>query len=103
MKDQINPRHYLDGGMETIHYIKAKLSPEEFRGYIKGNVFKYLSRERGKGGDEDLAKAAWYLTYLLRGTRWFARCVDTGRADVGKRKKRSRKRRRPRDRLKEIP
>lgn len=43
-----------------------KLTPEEFRGYCLGNVLKYVSRAGKKdNGQEDLAKAAWYLTKAL--------------------------------------
>ena len=63
MNDNVkHPAHYTDGGIETIDYIRAKLTPEEFIGYCKGNALKYISRA-GKKGDasEDLAKAAVYL------------------------------------------
>ena len=41
--DNVNhPAHYKVGGIETIDYIEAKLTPEEFRGYLKGNALKYL-------------------------------------------------------------
>lgn len=62
-----SPPHYMDGGIETIDYIEAKLSPEEFVGYCKGNVLKYVSRAGKKfGADtwEDLRKAAFYLERL---------------------------------------
>jgi len=60
-----HPPHYTDGGIETIEFIRAKLTPEEFRGYCVGNALKYLSRA-GKKGDasEDRRKAVWYLSYL---------------------------------------
>ena len=63
MNDNVkHPAHYCDGGIETIDYIRAKLTREEFIGYCKGNALKYISRA-GKKGDasEDLAKAAVYL------------------------------------------
>lgn len=63
MNDNVkHPAHYCDGGIETIDYIRAKLTPEEFIGYCKGNALKYISRA-GKKDDasEDLAKAAVYL------------------------------------------
>ena len=44
-KDNINPNHYIFGGIETIEYLKAKLTAEEYRGFLKGNVLKYVSRE----------------------------------------------------------
>lgn len=63
--DNINhPAHYTSGGIECIDAIKAALTPEEFRGFLKGNVIKYAWRERLKGGVESLKKAAWYLTRL---------------------------------------
>lgn len=64
-KDSINPNHYIFGGIETIEYLKAKLTPEEYRGFLKGNVLKYVSREAEKNGLEDLKKAKWYLDKLI--------------------------------------
>lgn len=63
--DSINPNHYVFGGIETIEYLKAKLTPEEYRGFLKGNVLKYVSREAEKNGLEDLKKAKWYLDKLI--------------------------------------
>ncbi|MBC1605690.1 DUF3310 domain-containing protein [Listeria rocourtiae] len=65
MKDNINPAHYQQGGIETIDVMQAKLSPEEFRGYLKANVLKYMTREGMKNGLEDLQKAQWYLDRLI--------------------------------------
>ncbi|BFH14530.1 hypothetical protein J6TS7_44630 [Paenibacillus dendritiformis] len=61
------PSHYTVGGIETIDIIRAKLTPEEFSGYCKGNVMKYISRARWKGGDEDLKKARKYIYFALEG------------------------------------
>lgn len=63
--DKINPCHYKTGGIETIDSIKAKLSEEQFKGYLAGNVIKYLSRFEHKAGEEDLQKACWYLNRML--------------------------------------
>jgi len=62
-----NPAHYTFGGIETIDYIRAKLSPEEFIGYLKGNVIKYTSRA-GKKADQvqDLEKAQWYMNRQIK-------------------------------------
>ena len=60
-----NPPHYTAGGVECIDAIEAALTPEEFRGYCKGNAMKYVWRERHKGGSESVSKAAWYLARLL--------------------------------------
>lgn len=59
-----HPPHYVHGPVECIDAIRAALTEEEFRGFCKGNAFKYVWRERHKGGAEDLAKAAWYLARL---------------------------------------
>ena len=62
MVDMVNnPPHYKQGAIECIEAIRAALTPEEFRGYCKGNSIKYVWRELHKGGDESLDKAAWYL------------------------------------------
>ncbi|KRM73023.1 hypothetical protein FC34_GL000744 [Lacticaseibacillus brantae DSM 23927] len=50
--------------METIDVIKASMQGDEFRGFLKGNIFKYISRYRKKNGVEDLHKAQWYVEKL---------------------------------------
>lgn len=60
-----HPPHYTTGKVECIEAIEAALTPEEFRGYVKGVVIKYMWREKHKGGDEDLQKARWYLNRLI--------------------------------------
>lgn len=67
MNDNINhPSHYTQGGIETVDYIKAKLTKEQFEGYCIGNVIKYISRYRHKNGVEDLKKARWYLEKAIK-------------------------------------
>ena len=65
--DPVNhPSHYKVGGIEAIDYIQAKLTPEEFVGYCKGNALKYISRAGHKAdAAEDTRKAIWYLKRLL--------------------------------------
>jgi hypothetical protein len=65
MSNVNHPDHYNAGGIECIDAIEAALTPEEFRGFCKGNALKYLWRERGKGSDEDLKKGAWYMKRAL--------------------------------------
>lgn len=64
--DVINhPAHYKVGGIETIDFIKAKLTPEEFKGYLLGNVLKYASRAGHKDNAmQDAGKLAWYANKL---------------------------------------
>lgn len=59
-----NPPHYNHAGIECIEAIEAALTPEEFRGYCKGNTLKYTWREQYKNGDEDIKKAVWYMNRL---------------------------------------
>lgn len=67
MVDNVNkPPHYTQSSIECIEAIRAALTPDEFRGFCKGNVIKYVWRERLKGGDESLEKAAWYIEEVLR-------------------------------------
>lgn len=66
--DMVNqPPHYTAGEIECIDAIAAALTPEEFRGYCKGNALKYIWREKHKGGDEDLKKATWYMDRSVHG------------------------------------
>jgi len=59
--DAVNkPSHYNNGNIECIDYIEQQLSPEEFKGYLLGNVIKYTHRHKYKNGLEDLKKAQWY-------------------------------------------
>lgn len=62
--DPVNPSHY-QGQFQWIDAIQDALSEEEFKGYLKGQVLKYVRREGQKNGTEDLKKAQWYLTKLI--------------------------------------
>jgi hypothetical protein len=65
--DEVNhPPHYNNGKVECIEAIEASMSPQEYRGYLKGNALKYLWRYNYKGKpQQDLNKAQWYLNKLL--------------------------------------
>lgn len=65
--DSVNhPSHYTQGGKEVIEIIQEVCSIDEFVGYCKGNILKYLARRNFKGFyKQDLQKANWYLDYLL--------------------------------------
>ncbi len=67
-EDVINsPSHYqLEGlDIEVIDVIVAVLNEEELRGYLRGNVIKYMLRADKKGGIEDYLKAEKYLGWLI--------------------------------------
>lgn len=60
-----NPPHYTQGGIETIDYIQAKSSPEEFIGFLRGNIFKYTTRIGLKGDAvEDAGKIEYFAKRL---------------------------------------
>ena len=62
-----NPSHYNTGSIECIEAIEESMTPEAYRGYLKGNCMKYLWRYDYKGKPvEDLEKAQWYLAKLLK-------------------------------------
>lgn len=68
--DAINsPKHYKLRGLdvESVDVIKATLTQEEFKGWLKGNAMKYLFR-LGKKDDEcqDAKKAMKYLEWLVK-------------------------------------
>ncbi len=59
-KVQVEGNHYRDVKIQPIEYItKNGLN------YAEGNVVKYVSRWRKKGGIEDLRKAKHYIDLLI--------------------------------------
>jgi hypothetical protein len=60
-----NPAHYGRGSIECIDYIEDFLTTEEYIGYLRGNIAKYLHRWRYKNKQEDLLKSQWYLERLI--------------------------------------
>jgi hypothetical protein len=63
------PSHYTAGNIECIDAIKAATTQEEFEGFLRGNVLKYLWRCNLKSNKtEDLNKARWYLNRLIEET-----------------------------------
>ena len=59
-------KHYEHGGIEVIDYIKAKLTPEQYKGYLLGNQIKYPGRANFKDNFfRDIEKAGIYNKLLL--------------------------------------
>ena len=66
-----HPKHYrLEGINEVLDVIRYALSEEEYLGFLKGNVIKYVLRSGHKSEEgmsdkqkriEDLKKAVFYL------------------------------------------
>jgi hypothetical protein len=60
-----SPPHYTAGGMEAYEVMKAKLTHEEWVGYLKGSALKYILRANFKDEhDTDINKAAWFVDKL---------------------------------------
>ena len=61
----MTPDYYKAEGVETIDYLHAFLTEDEFNGFCKGNIIKYVSRANRKNGVEDIRKARDYIRYLI--------------------------------------
>jgi hypothetical protein len=61
---QVNPKHYTDRAFEVIDIIRDSLTPEEYQGFLKGQVLKYVLRAGKKANTPDISKALWYLNRL---------------------------------------
>ena len=63
------PRHYkkAPGAVECISAIRSSMSEEQFKGYLKGNVIKYVWRyeTHPNGKKQSLEKARVYLQWLI--------------------------------------
>ena len=57
---QVSGSHYKDQGIQPIIYIHANKL-----GFCAGNVVKYITRYKSKGGAEDIRKAIHYCQLLL--------------------------------------
>lgn len=57
---QIGGTHYASKAIQPFEYIHGN-----GLGFAEGNVVKYVSRWRDKGGVEDLKKARHYLDLLI--------------------------------------
>jgi hypothetical protein len=57
---QVAGSHYKTKAIQPWDYIAANEL-----GYFEGNIVKYVSRWRNKGGVEDLRKAKHYLEKLI--------------------------------------
>lgn len=58
--NQVGGNHYQAKTIQPWDYIASN-----GLGYFEGNIVKYVSRWRDKGGVEDLRKAAHYLQKLI--------------------------------------
>ena len=70
LDDLVNhPKHYTQNGIVCIDGIASSMPVDQFYGYLKGNIIKYLWRydQKLKGNPvQDLNKARWYLDRLIK-------------------------------------
>lgn len=65
LEDNVNqPSHYLKYKLEMIDNLRNSMTREEYKGFLKGNIIKYISRYQDKNGIEDINKAEWYIIKL---------------------------------------
>jgi hypothetical protein len=62
---EIGPKHYKGLGYEPWDIMYSNFTNEEFEGYLRGNVVKYILRYPSKGGVDDLRKARHYIDRLI--------------------------------------
>lgn len=62
---QVGGNHYTSKSVQPWEAMESWMSEEAFKGYIWGNVIKYMARWEDKGGVEDLKKAHHYLDKLI--------------------------------------
>lgn len=67
---QIGGSHYKDKAIQPWTAMESWMSPEEFEGFLRGNVIKYIARYKEKDGLKDVLKAKHYLEKLLE-------CLET--------------------------
>ena len=61
---QVGADHYKTMPMQPWEVMEAVLTPEEFRGFLKGNIVKYPRRAGKKEGSDDAGKAQHYRQKL---------------------------------------
>lgn len=65
MNDNVNhPSHYTHG-MESIEEMREVFGVEAVKSFCLCNVWKYRKRALYKNGEEDMAKADWYMAKYM--------------------------------------
>ena len=74
---QIGGSHYKDmGQFQPWDVLRHWMTPEEYRGWMKGNALVYLAREKKKGGVTDIEKALHTLTKLIEVSKGYRIAPD---------------------------
>lgn len=60
-------RYYDAGGIEVLDVIKAKLTPDQYKGWLLGNLIKYSCRANFKDQiSRDIEKVAFYSAEMFK-------------------------------------
>lgn len=62
---QVGGDHYRNKDVQPWTAMESWMSPEEFEGFLRGNIIKYIARYRDKDGLKDVYKAKHYLERLI--------------------------------------
>jgi hypothetical protein len=62
---QVGGEHYTSKSVQPWQAMESWMSEEQFKGFLRGNVIKYVARYDEKGGTTDLQKAKHYLDKLI--------------------------------------
>jgi hypothetical protein len=62
---QIGGDHYQSKAVQPWDAMQAWMTDDQFKGFLWGNVIKYIARWQDKGGIEDLRKARHYMDKLI--------------------------------------
>jgi len=67
---QVGGDHYKSKKVQPWDAMESWMSPEQFEGFLRGNVIKYIARYKDKDGLKDVQKARHYLEKLIE-------CLET--------------------------
>jgi hypothetical protein len=62
---QVGGEHYQSKTIQPWDAMESWMTKEQFKGFLWGNVIKYVARWQDKGGLEDLRKARHYMDKLI--------------------------------------
>ena len=69
--------HY-QGGVQPVELMQAILTPDEFKGFLKGNMIKYAYRAGKKAGESIQKDRTKYLVYA----QWLKEYLETGKITI---------------------
>ena len=80
--DPKDAKYYFDahygGTIQPLEFMQAQMEPEEFRGFLKGNIIKYVAR---CGKKDDPVKE---VTKIIRYAEWLKESYDGKTVDPRK-------------------